>query len=290
MPADTRSYLNPFVVGSGAEMVINGSTIDHMRDLYDRGRQLMKYPDTFRRFFGETAMNAEPMITGFGILFFTDLPEPLEAEAGDADYLTAMTTSLDVPDMSVDVITYEGRDGGQWHVPGAVKMGGALSLNMWEMRGALTHRIIGTWIHIMRNPHYGFMTETTWRQKNYKGKLTYAICNPDLEVQVAKVYSGIWPTNLRDSAFKMDQNQEKIEYQVEFQFDHYPYTSQAIVEGAQGLVNQTIHSLGTIVNRKFADAAKVTTNAWQDGIGADLNGQTDTTLTSGVTDTTINRA
>jgi len=36
---------------------------------------------------------------------------------------------------------------------------------------------------------------------------------------MAKVYSGIWPTNLQDSAYKMDQNQDKVEYSVTFKFD-----------------------------------------------------------------------
>ena len=125
-------------------------------DFHEAARGKIKYTDTFRRFFGETENNADPMITGFGIVFFTKLPAPLD-DAINANYITAMTTSVDIPDMTVDAITYEGRDGGQWHVPGAVKMGGDLTLNMWEMRGAITYSIIGRWIQIMRNPIYGFM-------------------------------------------------------------------------------------------------------------------------------------
>lgn len=192
--------------------------------LHEEALGRIKYPDTFRRFFGEPSMNAEPMISGFGIIFFTKLPDPLN-DAMNCNYLTAMTTQLDLPDMTMDAITYEGRDGGQWHVPGAVKMSSDLSLNLWEMVGVPTYRILARWCHIMRNPHYGFMTDVSWEQKNYKGQLMYVICSPDLEVQMAKVYSGIWPVDLRDSAYKYDQNQEKIEYQVTFKFDHYPYTS-----------------------------------------------------------------
>ena len=81
--------------------------------LQEESKSLMKYPDTFRRFFGEPSLNAEPMITGFGILFFVQLPKQLD-EATNCDYLTAMTTTLDLPDMSLDAVTYEGRDGGQW--------------------------------------------------------------------------------------------------------------------------------------------------------------------------------
>lgn len=61
-------------------------------------------------------------------------------------------------------------------------MNGDLTINFWEMRGIPVYRMIARWIHIMRNPHYGFMTDTEWRQANYKGKLMYVICTPDLEV------------------------------------------------------------------------------------------------------------
>jgi len=59
-------------------------------------------------------------------------------------------------------------------------MGGDLTMNMWEMRGVPTYRMIARWIHIMRNPHYAFMTDCMWRQRNYKGKMLYAMCTPDL--------------------------------------------------------------------------------------------------------------
>lgn len=82
-------------------------------NFHEQARGKIKYTDTFRRMFGETENNAEPMITGFGIVFFTRLPDPLN-DATNANYLTAMTTTVDIPDMTIDAITYEGRDGSQW--------------------------------------------------------------------------------------------------------------------------------------------------------------------------------
>lgn len=130
-------------------------------------------------------------------------------------------------------------------------MGGDLTLNMWETRGAITYSILSRWIHIMRNPIYGFMTETKWEQRNYKGRLMYVVCNPDLEVQIAKVYSGVWPTDLRDSVFKYDNNQDKIEYSVTLKFDHYPYTSNEINNQAQSMVRQVIRNLTPIITTKY---------------------------------------
>ena len=232
---------------------------------HEQAKGKIQYTDTFRRFFGETENNANPMITGFGVVFFTKLPAPID-DAINANYITAMTSSVDIPDMTVDAITYEGRDGGAWHVPGAVKMGGDLTLNMWEMRGAVTYSIIARWIQIMRNPIYGFMAETTWRQENYKGRLMYVICTPDLEVQIAKVYSGIWPTDLRDSALKYDNNQDKVEYSVTFKFDHYPYTSTEIVNQAQSMIKQTVSNLTTIVQNKYNIAGGSVSNSFGTGV------------------------
>lgn len=72
---------------------------------------------------------------------------------------------------------------------------------------------------------------------------------------MAKVYSGIWPTDLRDSAFKYDQNQDKIEYQVTFKFDHYPYTSVEINKQAESLLQSSISVLNGVIDQKYADAA-----------------------------------
>lgn len=72
---------------------------------------------------------------------------------------------------------------------------------------------------------------------------------------MAKVYSGIWPTNLQDSQFKYDTAQEKVQFQVTFQFDHYPYTSPAINTQAQMLVSESISTLNGIISTKYADAA-----------------------------------
>jgi hypothetical protein len=224
--------------------------------LYNMAQSHMNYPDVFRRFFGETENNAEPMISGFGVVFFTAIPEAITNKAKLSSLLTAVTNNFELPDMTLDAITYEGRDGGAWHVPGAVKMSSNdLTFTMWELTGLPVYHSIANWITLMRNPQYGYMTETTWHQKNYKGKILYASCTPDMIVQWAKVYSGIWPVDLKDSVFKYDQSQEKVEYQVTFKFDHYPYMSTDINLSAQSLVDSSLRSLTSIIRGKYDSAA-----------------------------------
>lgn len=191
--------------------------------------QFEKRRDIFRRFLGEQAGGRDPFVTGFGIVFFTKMPAAISEETKNkAGWLSAMCTSFELPDLTIDSIDYEGRDGGQWHVPGAAKMGNDLTMNLWEMDTAPTYRILAEWIQLMRNPHYGFMSNTTWKHENYKGQIAYAACLPDLSVRFVKVYNGVWPTELKDSAFKYDNNQDKVEFSCSFKFDHYPYCTPEI--------------------------------------------------------------
>lgn len=148
-----------------------------------RGGTALTRRDVFRRFLGEHSGGTDPMITGFGIVFFTKLPDGLtDGNGTQANWLTAMTNSFDLPDLTIESIDYEGRDGGAWHVPGAAKVNNEITLNMWEMAGVPTYTILSKWYQLMRNPHYGFMTETTWYHKNYKGQIMYCACTPDLHV------------------------------------------------------------------------------------------------------------
>lgn len=78
-----------------------------------RGSTALTRRDIFRRFLGEHSGGTDPMVTGFGIVFFTKLPAPLESSER-ANWLTAMTNSFDLPDLTLESIDYEGRDGGAW--------------------------------------------------------------------------------------------------------------------------------------------------------------------------------
>ena len=242
-----------------------GSVFNPHIDFQLASKNKMKYTDTFRRFFGETEMNAEPHITGFGVLFFTKLPEPID-DAQNANYLTAITPTIDIPDITLNSIDYEGRDGGQWHVPGSITVGGDLTLTMWELRGVPTYSTLSRWVHLMRNPIYGFMTDTTWEQRNYKGRLMYVSCTPDLEVQIAKVYTGIWPTNLNDSVLKQEAaTQDRVEYSVTFKFDHYPYSSAAINAQAQSMITSMTSQITTVIEQKYNIAKGSTSSSFGAG-------------------------
>lgn len=82
-----------------------------------RGSTALTRRDIFRRFLGEHSGGTDPMITGFGIVFFTKLPDGVNKTLNtpaNTNWLTAMTYSMDLPDLTIDSVDYEGRDGGQW--------------------------------------------------------------------------------------------------------------------------------------------------------------------------------
>lgn len=215
-----------------------------------------KYPDRFRKFFGEHSQNAEPMVSGFGMVFFTYLP-PSISDTQNKYILTALCNNISVPGMSISAIEYDARDGGKWSVPGQATMdSNEITLQMWELVGIPIHKLISAWVSLLRNPQYGYMTEVSWQQANYKGKMLYCTCTPDMKVQYAKVYGGVWPTAIKDDAFNYDQaSQDKVQFDVTFRFDHYPYTSPAIVSSAQSMVDAALEDVYTTVSTKYTDAA-----------------------------------
>lgn len=215
-----------------------------------------RYPDRFRQFFGEHTNNADPMITGFGLVFFTVLPPSLR-NTENSYLLAALVNSINVPGMSLEAIDYAGRDGGKWSVPGQITMENqAITMQFTELVGIPVHKLLSAWVTLMRNPQYGFMSEIDWKQEQYKGRITYCTCTPDLKVQFAKVYAGIWPTQIKDDAFGYNKTeQQAINIEASFQFDHYPYTSPAIVASAQKMVDEVRSSLNPIIQGKYDDHA-----------------------------------
>lgn len=216
-----------------------------------------RYPDRFSHFMGEENINADPMITGFGVAVFLTVPAAITDPSAKGNLLTALCTSFTPVDMTIDNEVYTGRDGGNWLVPTKATMGSnSVTFKFWELVGLPVYHTICQWVSLMRNPIYGYMTDINWRQAEYKGKLMYISCTPDLHVQFAQVYKGIWPSNMPSSAFGGTiQDQAKVEFDVPFNFDHYPYQSGEINSIAQEYIESMKSELDTVVRLRYADAS-----------------------------------
>lgn len=215
-----------------------------------------RYPDRFRKFFGEHSNNADPMINGYGMVFFQYLPSQISNQ-DNKKLITALCTNFTGPGMTISTEQYGGRDGGKWAVPTVANMdSNEITLHFWELVGLPVYKLISAWVSLLRNPQYGYMTDIQWRQSQYKGKMMYCSCTPDMKVQYAKVYSGIMPLKINDDAFNGDiENQGKIEFDVTFSFDHYPYSSTDIINNAQTMVDTMLSEVDNVVSTKYADAA-----------------------------------
>lgn len=224
--------------------------------LYNKAKGATTVPDTFRGFFGGNVDAVDPMIKGFGMVFFTKLPAKL-ADPNTTSVLTALATSVNIPDGQLEMIEYAARDGGKWYVPGNFVMSGnSITIHFWEMLNLPIYNTFASWISMIRSAHYGYMADVEWKQSEYKGKLIYAVCDPNLKVRFAKAYSGIVPKSIKDDSFNSEiGTQEKIEYDIEFQFDHYPYTSEAIISSAQSWVNKSKNLIKKSVELRMQNAA-----------------------------------
>lgn len=211
--------------------------------------------DKFRKFFGTHRQAGwDPMITGYGVVFFPEIPTVVSTGAETPNTLQALAVMTNIPSFRAETIEYEGRDGGKWFVPGKMGMSGnTVTVKFWEMAGLPIYKILSRWVTLLRNPHAGFMTDTNWNQAQYKGRMVYCSCTPDMVVQFAKCYAGIMPLDIKDELFGGEINaQDKIEYECEFQFDHYPYTSPGLIDAAQKLVNNMVGEVGSNIESELA--------------------------------------
>ena len=219
--------------------------------------------DPFRKFFGtHRAAGWDPMIGGYGMVFFPEIPTHVASGVTSAYTLMSLAVMTNIPSLRMEAVEYEGRDGGKWYVPGKLVMSGnTVTLKFWEMAGLPIYKIISKWVTLLRNPHAGFMTDVNWNQSAYKGRMIYCACTPDMRVHFAKCYAGVMPLDIKDEIFGGEiTSQDKIEYECEFQFDHYPYTSTDLVASTQSLVDAVVARVEMNISSELATCAGRTSN------------------------------
>ena len=219
--------------------------------------------DTFRKFFGTNRQAGwDPMIGGYGIVYFPELPVHVASGSTTAHTLMSLAVMTNIPSIRVEAVEYEGRDGGKWYVPGKLGMSGnTITVKFWEMAGLPIYKIISKWVTLLRNPHAGFMTDVNWNQSAYKGRMVYCSCTPDMRVQFAKCYDGVMPLDINDEIFGGEiTTQDKIEFECEFQFDHYPYTSPDLISAAQAQVDSMVSHVEDNISSELATCTGQTAN------------------------------
>ena len=204
-----------------------------------------KYKNQFNRVFVKDGLDyeSEPLVTGYFFLSFNypktvSAPTNKQYGAVAKDHaiavMNAVNTGIDLPDISISVVTIDGL-GGTWNsVPGRLDIGKTFNVKYWEtFNGEVvnTHR---QWVFQLRDPRSGAArvhtdsaakgVATNYRQDRYKGQLWWFMTDPNIDrVIFAIEFLGIWPTNLPLSNIANDvATNDKVEINITYSYDR-PY-------------------------------------------------------------------
>jgi len=204
-----------------------------------------KYNNQFNRVFVRDGLDyeSEPLVTGYFFLSFNypaTVAAPSNAQYGAVSkdnaiaVMNAVNTGIDLPDISISVVTIDGL-GGTWNsVPGRLDIGKTFNVKYWETFNGEVVNIHRQWVFQLRDPRSGAARvhtdatakgpATNYRQDRYKGQLWWFMTDPNIDrVIFAIEFLGIWPTNLPLSNIANDvATNDKVEINITYSYDR-PY-------------------------------------------------------------------
>jgi len=177
------------------------------------------------RFFGGHNAPRDPYVSGFFMVFFSKIPTFMET--AESQVLTALATSVTLPDYTLDKVTANALGGLKFHVPGALTIGETFTLNFTEYQYMPVFNIIRKWNYAIRSNILGFANHSQlvgndqYVQKNYKGAATIVYLRPDMkDIDFACVLTGIWPLKVPTAELNSEITAvEKKDLSVEFSCD-----------------------------------------------------------------------
>jgi len=204
-----------------------------------------KYKNQFNRVFVADGMDyeSEPLVTGYFFLSFnypSSIASPSNSQYGSVTrdnaiaVMNAVNTGIDLPDISISVVTIDGL-GGTWNsVPGRLDIGKTFNVKYWETFNGEVVNVHRQWLFQLRDPRSGAARvhtdsaakgiATNYRQDKYKGQLWWFMTDPNIDrVIFAIEFLGIWPTNLPLSNIANDvATNDKVEINITYSYDR-PY-------------------------------------------------------------------
>ncbi len=201
-----------------------------------------QYDNQFNRVFVRDGLEyeSEPLVSGYFFLSFNypkTIANPNNRQYGAADrdasmaVLNAVNLGIDLPDISITVVTVDGL-GGTWNsVPGRLDIGKTFNVKYWETFNGEVVSIHRQWLFQLRDPRSGagrvgtnsgtMSKATNYRQDRYKGQLWWFMTDPNIDrVIFAIEFLGIWPTNLPLSNINQDvATNEKVEITITYSYD-----------------------------------------------------------------------
>ena len=178
------------------------------------------------RFFGGSASQTDPYVSGFFLLQFTHLPTTMIGDSHAGDVLTAVATSVTLPDYAIDAVTVNALGGLKFKVPGALTLGDEMTIVFTEYQYLPVFNVIRNWHYGIRNNILGYsnhsvLSHKNYVQTNYKGNILVVYLRPNMEeIEFAGYASGVWPLNVPVDSMNSDINEvAKKDHSIRFSVD-----------------------------------------------------------------------
>lgn len=223
------------------------------------------------RNFGGTKIGvAEPLVTGYHFIFFSDLPPYLSnyytkerAVNGRSNLdipeiqtiLSAAALAVTTPGGRLNKIEFTGLGGIKWAVPGNIDYDTALSIKFLEFNKTPIFGIIHSWIQMIRDyrsgvASLGTASEDSYSKSNYAATVYYFTTTPDMNsINYYACYDGVFPVSDPQQLFGSDvENIGKLEVEIEFNID-YIWTEPWVLTRCQSYLTDRMTNLQSVMGR-----------------------------------------
>ena len=194
-----------------------------------------------RKFGGSKNGVADPYVTGYHFIYFTQLPTNLltyvqKASATSAfgsnteiaNILSATCLSVTPPGGTLNKVEFTGLGGVKWAVPGNIDYGNSVSVKFFEMSGTPILDIMHGWFRMIRDYRTGITgledtdTGDGYSNKTYSAAMYYWTTAPDAKtIEYYACYDGMFPNKDPQDLFSSDvESVGKLDIEIEFNVDY----------------------------------------------------------------------
>ena len=192
-----------------------------------------------RKFGGTTIGVADPYLTGYHFIYFTNLPDDLTDNLGNessgslskADVNTILSASclgVTPPGGTLNKVEFTGLGGVKWAVPGNIDYGTSVSVKFLEFNRLPILSIMHSWVKLIRDYRTGATNLEDgddgdgYTKKEYAAVMYYWTTAPDAKtVEYYACYDGVFPTKDPQDLFSSDvETIGRLDIEIEFNVDY----------------------------------------------------------------------
>lgn len=190
---------------------------------------------------------ADPYISGYGYLWFDNLPAAVKQINSNAQSaLAALAYVITPPAITLEKVTIQGVGGTQWSVPTRLNIANEFSVEFVELTGTPISEIINGWVTTIRDYRTGLSNMTTsttptiiqnssnstYNKSLYSGTMYYWTVDPDgVTIETLWYYTGVFPLSFISSEYVTDvANNGELKLTVNFNVDNiYKYDQNSLM-------------------------------------------------------------